>query len=68
MFNNSNILVTGGTGTFGKNFIDFILKNYKPKKLSVFSRDEMKQFEMKEVYNKQKNLSFIVGDVRDGLD
>lgn len=53
------------TGTFGKNFIDFILKNYKPKKLSVFSRDEMKQFEMKEVYNKQKNLSFIVGDVRD---
>lgn len=65
MFNNSNILVTGGTGTFGKNFINFILKNYKPKKLSVFSRDEMKQFEMREAYNKQKNLSFIVGDVRD---
>ena len=46
MFNDAVILVTGGTGSFGNAFVSLILKNYKPKKLIVFSRDEMKQWEM----------------------
>ena len=50
--NNKNILITGGTGSFGKECIKYILKNYKPNKLVVFSRDELKQFEMeKELEN-----------------
>ena len=46
MFNNTNILITGGTGSFGKEFIKTILKKYKPKKIIIFSRDELKQYEM----------------------
>ena len=46
MFNNKNILITGGTGSFGKAFAKKILTNYKPKKLIIFSRDELKQNEM----------------------
>ena len=46
MFNNKNILITGGTGSFGQNFVKMIIKNYKPKKLIIFSRDELKQYEM----------------------
>ena len=46
MFDNSNILITGGTGSFGKKFVETILTNYNPKKLIVFSRDEIKQWEM----------------------
>ena len=67
--NNKNILITGGTGSFGKECIKYILKNYKPNKLVVFSRDELKQFEMeKELeYEKlrKKNLRFFLGDIRD---
>ena len=47
MFNNKNILVTGGTGSFGYQFVKNIIENYKPKKLIIFSRDEFKQHEMK---------------------
>ncbi len=47
MFNNKSILVTGGTGSFGYQFVETILKKYKPKKLIIFSRDEFKQHEMK---------------------
>ena len=54
MFNNKNILITGGTGSFGKAFVKKVLKNYKPKRLVVFSRDELKQFEMMQEYPKQK--------------
>ena len=63
-FNNSKILITGGTGSFGKKFISEVLKNHKPKKVIVFSRDELKQFEMQQVYN-QKCMRYFIGDVRD---
>ena len=46
MFNNKSILITGGTGSFGKNFTKLLLKKYKPKKIIIYSRDEMKQWEM----------------------
>ena len=50
MFNDKVILITGGTGSFGKECTEIILKRYKPKKLIVFSRDELKQFEMAQIY------------------
>ena len=65
MFENKRILITGGTGTFGKNFCSMTLSKYKPKELIVVSRDEMKQWEMQNQYKKFKNLKFVIGDVRD---
>ncbi len=67
MFNNKNILITGGTGSFGHAFTEFIIKNYKPKKLIIFSRDEFKQFKMSELYHQKKYrfLRYFIGDVRD---
>lgn len=68
MFNNKSILITGGTGSFGKEFIDTVLKNYSPKKLIIYSRDELKQFQMQNLLalDKQfKKLRFFIGDVRD---
>ena len=67
MFNNKNILITGGTGSFGKNFVKFLLKNYKLKKIIIYSRDEMKQYEMSQIFNpeKFKCLRYFLGDVRD---
>tara|TARA_B100000029_G_scaffold515689_1_gene623992 strand:+ start:609 stop:1568 length:960 start_codon:yes stop_codon:yes gene_type:complete len=62
---NKNILVTGGTGSFGKKFVDLVLQNYSPKKIIVFSRDEMKQWEMAEKYKLDNRIKFIIGDVRD---
>lgn len=64
MFNNKSILITGGTGSFGKQFIKTILERYEPKKLIVYSRDELKQFEMAQIYN-QKLMRYFIGDVRD---
>lgn len=64
-FNNKNILITGGTGTFGTAMIDFLLKNSKPKSIIVYSRDEMKQWYLKENLLKFKNVKFVLGDVRD---
>ena len=61
---NKIILITGGTGSFGNAFIDHSLK-YKPKKIIVFSRDELKQSVMQQKYAKQKNLRFFLGDIRD---
>ncbi len=64
-FNNKIILVTGGTGSFGSILISEVLKFAKPKKIIIFSRDEMKQWNMKEAYQNIKILKFIIGDVRD---
>jgi len=62
LFNNKKILVTGGTGSFGNAFVKRII-NYKFKELIIFSRDEKKQFDMRNLYN-DKRLNFIIGDVR----
>lgn len=63
--NNQNILITGGTGTFGHEIANFLLKNSKVKKLVIFSRDENKQFEMSKELNFDKRIRFFIGDVRD---
>lgn len=64
MFDNANILITGGTGSFGKKCIRMILDSYNPNKLIVYSRDELKQFEMSMTYN-QPCMRYFLGDVRD---
>ncbi len=67
MFNNKTILITGGTGSFGKKFVQIVLKTYKPKRLIVFSRDELKQFEMAQKFSTHEYpcLDYVLGDVRD---
>ena len=66
MFNNKVIFVTGGTGSFGKKFINTIINKFKPKKIIVFSRDEVKQYEMqKETHSSKTIIQYIIGDVRD---
>jgi UDP-N-acetylglucosamine 4,6-dehydratase len=65
MFTNSTILVTGGTGSFGNTFVPMTLSKYNPKKLIIFSRDEMKQWEMAKLYKSDKRIRFFIGDVRD---
>ena len=65
MFDNANILITGGTGSFGQQFVRHTLENFKPKKLIVFSRDEMKQWEMAKKFENYKCLRFFIGDVRE---
>mgnify|MGYP001210199005 CR=1 FL=1 len=67
MFNNKTIFISGGTGSFGKNFCKYLIKNYRPKKIIIFSRDELKQKEMSdELSEKIKNIfRFFIGDVRD---
>jgi UDP-N-acetylglucosamine 4,6-dehydratase len=66
VFNGKTTLVTGGTGSFGKKFIKHILKEYDPKKVIIFSRDELKQYEMASSEEFQdKRLRFFIGDVRD---
>jgi len=65
MKNNSTILVTGGTGSFGHTFIPMTLEKYNPKKIIVFSRDEMKQWEMAKLYADDSRVRFFIGDVRD---
>lgn len=64
MYNNKSILITGGTGSFGKQFIRYLLNNYNPARLIIYSRDELKQFEMKQVFE-HSSLRFFIGDVRD---
>ena len=64
MFDAKSILVTGGTGSFGKKFIEIVLKRYSPKRIIVFSRDELKQFEMQQKFN-QPCMRYFIGDVRD---
>lgn len=64
MFNDKNILITGGTGSFGKCYTQTLLKRYKPKKIVIFSRDELKQYEMAQIYN-APCMRYFLGDVRD---
>jgi UDP-N-acetylglucosamine 4,6-dehydratase/5-epimerase len=64
-WNNKVVMVTGGTGSFGKQFIDIMLKEYHPAKMIVFSRDELKQHEMRVGGFDHPNLRFFIGDVRD---
>lgn len=61
----SNILITGGTGSFGKKFLEMTLKKYNPKKVVIFSRDEMKQWELSKIYKLDNRVRFFLGDVRD---
>ncbi|CCQ09737.1 UDP-N-acetylglucosamine 4,6-dehydratase [Pseudoalteromonas luteoviolacea B = ATCC 29581] len=64
MFDNKTILITGGTGSFGKKYVKTLLERYKPKKIIVFSRDELKQFEMQQEYD-APCMRYFIGDVRD---
>jgi UDP-N-acetylglucosamine 4,6-dehydratase len=64
MFNGKSILITGGTGSFGKHYVKTILQRYTPKKLIIYSRDELKQFEMEQEFN-QDCMRYFIGDVRD---
>ena len=64
MFNDKSILITGGTGSFGKQFVKGILERYKPKKLIIYSRDELKQFEMEQDFH-DDCMRYFIGDVRD---
>ena len=64
MFNNKIILITGGTGSFGKKFTQTILEKYNPRKIIIFSRDELKQFEMQQTFN-DNCMRYFIGDVRD---
>lgn len=65
MFDNKTVLITGGTGSFGKQFIETILEQYKPNKIIVYSRDEYKQFIMSETFT-GSCMRYFIGDVRDG--
>ena len=67
MLNGKNILITGGTGSFGKKATEIILKKYKPNRLIIFSRDELKQFEMTQEFpdSKYDCMRYFIGDVRD---
>ncbi|GAV22544.1 UDP-N-acetylglucosamine 4,6-dehydratase (inverting) [Carboxydothermus pertinax] len=66
MLNEKTILITGGTGSFGKKFTEYVLTNYNPKKIIIFSRDEYKQFEMQKIFPESKYpIRYFIGDIRD---
>lgn len=64
MFNDKNILITGGTGSFGKKYTELILRRYRPNKIIIYSRDELKQYEMAQEYDREC-MRYFIGDVRD---
>lgn len=64
MFDNKSILITGGTGSFGRKYVETLLARYKPKRIAIFSRDELKQFEMQQKFN-DPCIRYFIGDVRD---
>jgi UDP-N-acetylglucosamine 4,6-dehydratase/5-epimerase len=64
MFNDKSILITGGTGSFGNKFTETLLKRYRPKRLIIYSRDELKQFEMEKIFH-EDCMRYFIGDVRD---
>lgn len=65
MFDNSSVLITGGTGSFGHTFVPMLLEHYNPKRVIIFSRDEMKQWEMAKKFEGDPRIRFFIGDVRD---
>ncbi len=65
MLDKSSILITGGTGSFGRKFVDLTLKKFNPRRLIIFSRDEMKQWEMQKLYKNDTRTRFFIGDIRD---
>ncbi|MDO4693274.1 MAG: UDP-N-acetylglucosamine 4,6-dehydratase (inverting) [Eikenella sp.] len=65
MLSNQTILITGGTGSFGNTFVPMTLEKYNPKKIIIFSRDEMKQWDMAKKYQNDNRVRFFIGDVRD---
>lgn len=65
MFNGKSILITGGTGSFGKKYVKTLLQRYQPARLIIYSRDELKQFEMQQEFN-DPCMRYFIGDVRDG--
>ena len=65
MHKNSSILVTGGTGSFGHKFLSMTLEKYDPKRIVIYSRDEMKQWEMAKLYKDDQRVRFFIGDIRD---
>lgn len=65
MLENASILITGGTGSFGHAFVPMVLERFRPKKLIIFSRDEMKQWDMAKRFGEDPRLRFFIGDVRD---
>lgn len=64
MFNDKSILITGGTGSFGKHYVKTLLQRYQPRRLAIYSRDELKQFEMAEEFDRDC-MRYFIGDVRD---
>ncbi len=67
MLNNKSILITGGTGSFGRAFAKYVLDHYDPKKIIIYSRDEFKQFNMQNEFREyESKMRFFIGDVRDG--
>lgn len=64
MFNDASVLITGGTGSFGKMYVRTLLRNYSPRRLIVFSRDELKQYEMSQEFG-APCMRYFIGDVRD---
>lgn len=66
MLNQKTVLITGGTGSFGHHFVDYVLEHYQPKKIIIYSRDEYKQFVMANDYKENKEvMRYFIGDVRD---
>jgi len=66
-WNDKTVLVTGGTGSFGKKFAEIMLREFHPQKLIIFSRDELKQHEMRVAGYNHSSLRYFIGDVRDGV-
>ena len=65
--NDKSVLITGGTGSFGKHFVRTVIEHYKPRRLIIFSRDELKQYEMEQVFpiGQYPFMRYFIGDVRD---
>lgn len=64
MFDDKSILITGGTGSFGHKYVQTLLERFNPKKIVIFSRDELKQYEMQQTFSSDK-MRYFIGDVRD---